>query len=285
LHYYETENKKRNVISSERAAFAKVGLDMTGQQEFNTASARNQQTESHVTHELESLATKHKFDKLSQQLHSMPWSERESIVQQLKIDREQKEKSIPGFPALTFTNDGELESVNHVAHTAKNGTKQLYDVQYNVQSGNRESESVNWQNPFNGATGHTDMQFNAAGKETSAYQTEMTTRGTSITSEFMYDPETGKIRSRQDAFRHVDGEWTNDSIQFANNGNVQAEQKSWLNSYGNYGSSNEQFDSETGKREFLWKNVAFADGEQEYISEQDDSKTGRQLSFYKTWLS
>ncbi len=255
---------------------------MAAWQELNNESAksRTQPTEGHLTHELESMATKHQFDSLSHELHSMPWSERQSVVQQLKDDREQKEQSVPGFPALVFTNDGELQSVDHVAHTAKNGTKQLYDVQYDVQSGNRESKSIDWQNPTNGATGHTDIQYNAAGKEVSAYQTELTARGTSINSEFVYNAETGKIQFQQDAFRMVDGEYKNENIEYASNGKIQAEQKNWLNSYGNRGVTDEQFDSETGKREFLWKNILFADGRQKNISEQDDPKTGKPLSYF-----
>jgi hypothetical protein len=258
---------------------------MSAWQELNTESVKPkaQQNDGHVTHELESLSTKHQFDKLSHELHSIPWDERQSVVQQLKADREQKEQNIPGFPALNFTNDGELASVNHVAHTAKNGTKQLYDVQYDVQSGNRESKSVDWHNPSNGATGHTDMQYNAAGKEISAHQTEMTARGTNISTEFVYNPATGKVQFQQDAFRFVDGGYTNDNIQYADNGKIQAKQKSWLNSYGNRGSSDEQFDSETGNREFLWETIAYADGLQKHISEQDNSKTGQRLSYNQTW--
>jgi hypothetical protein len=111
--------------------------------EINAEGAKSNipQRENNVTKELESLAAQHKFNHLSQELHAMPWAERNSVVQQIKIDRDEKEKTIPGFPELTFTNDGELWSVNNVAHTAKNGIKELYSIQYDSQTGKRDTTS------------------------------------------------------------------------------------------------------------------------------------------------
>jgi hypothetical protein len=272
--------------------------------EINPEGAKSNipQRENSVTKELESLAAQHKFDHLSQELHAMPWSERNSVVHQIKIEREQKEKTIPGFPELTFTNDGELGSVNHVAHTAKNGIKELYSIQYDSQTGNRDSKSIDWQNPLDGKTGHTDVQYNTQGKEVSAYQTAMSSQGVSITTDFAYNPvvgkelatwqfsvrpdgqeemstyrrdaQTGNRVSQHDAYTFADGAFKNVDIQFAANGKAQSEQESWANSYGVSGTSDDKFDPETGKRVFLREDIVYVDGTMRTITEQDDLENG-----------